>query len=91
MLIIAEKAHPTFKRAGNDLCLTHKLPLVDALCDSVLEVQPPFWQLYSLWFVTSAFDESGLVPQLLRQAPGWCLADSMSHTGNEAWQASCGV
>ena len=39
VLTIGEKAHRTFKRDGNDLLMIHRLPLVDALCDSVLEVR----------------------------------------------------
>lgn len=36
---IDEKPHPTFKRDGNDLIYTHRLPLVDALSGTTVQLQ----------------------------------------------------
>ena len=36
--IIAEKEHPYFRREGNDLFYTHRLPLIDALCGTTINV-----------------------------------------------------
>lgn len=38
MFVIHEKPHPTFKREGNDLVYTHRLPLVDALAGTTLNI-----------------------------------------------------
>lgn len=32
VVVLQQKAHPTFKRANNDLCMTMQLQLVEALC-----------------------------------------------------------
>ncbi len=39
VFVIEEKPHPRFKREGNDLIHTAKLPLVDALCGPTITVQ----------------------------------------------------
>lgn len=39
VIVIDEKPHPLFKREGNDLHYTHRLPLADALCGPTMHVQ----------------------------------------------------
>lgn len=39
IFVLQEKPHPHFTREGNDLIYTHRLPLVDALCGTVLQLQ----------------------------------------------------
>lgn len=39
VFVIEEKPHPRFKREGNDLIYTAKLPLVDALCGPTISVE----------------------------------------------------
>lgn len=39
VFVLKEKAHPTFKRDGNDLIYTHRLPLSEALCGTVIQLQ----------------------------------------------------
>ena len=60
MLTIGEKAHRTFKRDGNDLLMIHRLPLVDALCDSMLEVRPVLRCIGS-WLCSCELRGTGLV------------------------------
>ena len=38
VFVIAEKPHPYFRREGNDLFYTHRLPLIDALCGTTINV-----------------------------------------------------
>jgi DnaJ family protein B protein 4 len=38
VFIIEERAHPKFKRDGNDLIYTHKIPLVDALTGCAVQL-----------------------------------------------------
>ncbi len=38
VFIIDEKPHPHFKRDGNDLVYTHRLPLVEALSGTELQI-----------------------------------------------------
>ncbi len=38
VIIIDEKAHPVFRREGNDLHYTYRLPLADALCGPTMRV-----------------------------------------------------
>ena len=39
VFVVEEKAHARFKREGNDLSYTHRLPLVEALCGPSFRVQ----------------------------------------------------
>eukprot|EP00887_Chlorella_sp_A99_P007600 scaffold28.g7600.t1 len=39
VFVLHEKAHPLFRREGNDLVCTHRLPLVDALCGTVVQLR----------------------------------------------------
>ncbi|PSC70447.1 dnaJ-like protein subfamily B member 1-like [Micractinium conductrix] len=39
VFVLQEKAHPVFKRDGNDLIYTHRLSLADALCGTVVQLQ----------------------------------------------------
>lgn len=39
VFVIDEKSHPRFKREGNDLMYTHRVPLVEALCGPTFHVQ----------------------------------------------------
>lgn len=38
VFVIDEKPHPLFKREGNDLIYTHRLPLVEALSGTELKI-----------------------------------------------------
>lgn len=37
--MLQEKPHPLFRREGADLIYTHRLPLVDALCGTTVELR----------------------------------------------------
>ena len=39
IFVIAEKPHETFRREGNDLHYTHRLPLLDALCGTTINLR----------------------------------------------------
>jgi DnaJ-class molecular chaperone len=39
IFIVDEKPHPTFRRDGNDLVYTHRMPLADALCGTTIKIK----------------------------------------------------
>ncbi|XP_075253904.1 dnaJ protein homolog 1-like [Convolutriloba macropyga] len=70
---ISEKTHPVFKRDGNDLVYTHKLPLRDALCGGTFFIPTIDGSRFTL-----KLEEEVISPKTLRRISGHGMPISKS-------------